>query len=341
MTLHWPQAFPGRHGTREASLALQSKLFRGDSKLEAAAISDPAHITQGARGEHVGKIQKALIQIDGAVIVADSSYGPGTASAVTAFKRKRGIVNSRGAIDDIVGKKTIAALDQEMLLQERGGGGESPVPKGGGNRRGFVGPVGQNVRHTLVYFSGVADEKGLGGIALPPGADELFTDMENLRTVNADKLVIGFGGSLANKQLGVNSAAVIIAAAHDRRGKLIIYGFSAGGINSLDLCRTLSTGPLTADIVVNLLVSVDVAGRGELIDRSVPSNVALNRNYFQTIPSLRGSRGGPAIGKTVINISKDGKFPFGVLPFNQHGGMQDLTRGEAGTDMRTALNSRS
>jgi hypothetical protein len=49
-------------------MALQSKLFRGDPKLEAAAKSNPAHILPGASGPHVGKIQTALTQLDGAVI---------------------------------------------------------------------------------------------------------------------------------------------------------------------------------------------------------------------------------------------------------------------------------
>src|SRR4051794_20228627 len=38
-------------GLHESALmTLQSKLFRGDSMLEAAAISDPAHIVPGANG---------------------------------------------------------------------------------------------------------------------------------------------------------------------------------------------------------------------------------------------------------------------------------------------------
>src|SRR6476661_5320362 len=106
-------------------MALQSKLFRGDTKLEAAAVSDPAHILPGARGPHVGKIQQALIQLDGADITIDSAYGPATAAAVGAFKQQRGILNFQGKIDNIVGKKTIAALDSEMLLQEKGDGGAS------------------------------------------------------------------------------------------------------------------------------------------------------------------------------------------------------------------------
>ena len=45
-------------------MGLQSKLFRGDPKLEAAAVSNPAHIVPGAIGDHVRKIQKALITCD-------------------------------------------------------------------------------------------------------------------------------------------------------------------------------------------------------------------------------------------------------------------------------------
>jgi hypothetical protein len=53
-------------------MALQSQLFAGDPKLEAAAVSDPAHILPGARGQHVGKLQFALVELDGATITQDS-----------------------------------------------------------------------------------------------------------------------------------------------------------------------------------------------------------------------------------------------------------------------------
>ena len=102
-------------------MALQSQLFRGDPELEAAAVSDPAHIAPGAQGPHVGKIQLALIQLDGAAITRDSIYGPATAAAVLAYKQKRNIVNTsyQTEADNIVGKMTIAALDKEMLAKEK------------------------------------------------------------------------------------------------------------------------------------------------------------------------------------------------------------------------------
>lgn len=101
-------------------MALQSELFRGDPKLEAAATSDPAHITPGASGAHVGKIQTALVLLDDATIADDETartfYGPTTASAVLDYKRKRNIVNRsyQTQADNIVGKMTMASLDAEM-----------------------------------------------------------------------------------------------------------------------------------------------------------------------------------------------------------------------------------
>lgn len=101
-------------------MPLQSKHFRGDAKLEAALISDPAHIKRGDHGDHVAKIQAALILLDGAQIATDGSYGPRTAAAVMAYKTKRSIINTayQATADDIVGRMTMARLDQEMLASE-------------------------------------------------------------------------------------------------------------------------------------------------------------------------------------------------------------------------------
>jgi peptidoglycan hydrolase-like protein with peptidoglycan-binding domain len=106
-------------------MTLQSKLFSADPKLEAAAKSDPAHILLGAVGDHVSKIQQALLLLDGAAI--DSSeleskrYGPSTANAVLSYKKKHSIINRsyQSQADNIVGKMTIAALDKEMFQKEQ------------------------------------------------------------------------------------------------------------------------------------------------------------------------------------------------------------------------------
>ncbi len=113
-------------------MTLQSPLFKGEPKLEAAAVSNPAHITPGAVGEHVSRIQHALRKLDGAVIEASEldagRYGPSTAKAVLAYKAKRRIINGsyQSQADDIVGIMTIAALDKEMVQFER----DRPITKG-------------------------------------------------------------------------------------------------------------------------------------------------------------------------------------------------------------------
>ena len=101
-------------------MPLLSELFKGEVALEDAASRDAAHILRGARGPHVVRIQKALNILDGAGLVEDGIYGPGTANAVLEYKRKRGIINRsyQDAADDIVGRMTMAKLDEEMLAHD-------------------------------------------------------------------------------------------------------------------------------------------------------------------------------------------------------------------------------
>jgi peptidoglycan hydrolase-like protein with peptidoglycan-binding domain len=116
-----PQHFGGSKSTKgEEIVPLQSPLFKGDPKLEACLVHDSAHVTQGAVGDHVAKIQTALkilddLNIDPAELSA-KRYGPSTAAAVLSFKKKRRIINFSYQTheDNIVGKMTIAALDKEM-----------------------------------------------------------------------------------------------------------------------------------------------------------------------------------------------------------------------------------
>lgn len=106
-------------------MSLISRNFRGDARLESCLVSDPAHVTPGTTGDHVAKIQTALILLDGARIdgrdMQAKSYGPSTAAAVLAYKQKRSIINRsyQTTADNIVGKMTIAVLDRDMLQFEQ------------------------------------------------------------------------------------------------------------------------------------------------------------------------------------------------------------------------------
>jgi hypothetical protein len=105
-------------------MPLHSMLFRGDPKLEACLIHDSAHVTQGTTGEHVAKIQFALGTLDNLSIaqrdLSTKTYGASTADAVLAYKTKRQIINRsyQTRPDNIVGKMTIAALDEQMFTHE-------------------------------------------------------------------------------------------------------------------------------------------------------------------------------------------------------------------------------
>jgi hypothetical protein len=101
-------------------MGLISRLFQGNKKLEACLVDDAAHVTPGAQGEHVGKIQFALFSLDTLKIerteLVSQTYGPSTAAAVLSYKTKRQIINRsyQTTPDNIVGKMTIASLDKEM-----------------------------------------------------------------------------------------------------------------------------------------------------------------------------------------------------------------------------------
>lgn len=106
-------------------MALQSKLFKDDSKLQTCLVSDADHVTLGARGDHVAKIQRALDVLGDEVIDGDEikskTYGPSTAAAVLSYKKARKIINVtyQTQADNIVGKMTIASLDREMQKVEK------------------------------------------------------------------------------------------------------------------------------------------------------------------------------------------------------------------------------
>lgn len=103
---------------------LMSEAFRNDPKLQKCLVQDSAHVTKGATGLHVRRIQQAVMILTGTTIpgseLCRSFYGPETAALVKVYKTARNIINYsyQSKADDIVGKMTIAALDAEMLAFE-------------------------------------------------------------------------------------------------------------------------------------------------------------------------------------------------------------------------------
>jgi len=106
-------------------MPLKSYLFADSARLNACLVHNQAHIKLGDSGDYVEDIQIALRHIDGLVIdeteLVSRRYGPSTAAAVLAYKKKRKIINRayQSAEDDIVGKMTIASLDAEMVARQK------------------------------------------------------------------------------------------------------------------------------------------------------------------------------------------------------------------------------
>jgi peptidoglycan hydrolase-like protein with peptidoglycan-binding domain len=105
-------------------LALRSRLFRASKQLQACLLYDYAHVTPGSRGDHVYRIQTALTWLDYDIDPKElkgSVYGPSTADAVLDYKTQRSIINRsyQTQADNIVGKMTIAAMDQELYDLDR------------------------------------------------------------------------------------------------------------------------------------------------------------------------------------------------------------------------------
>ena len=90
--------------------------FADNQDLQNCANDDSAHLLQGSSGDAVALVQDALMDLGENLAPggADGGYGPQTAAAVTHYKTVRDIRNAQGAIDPVVGKKTIAALDAEI-----------------------------------------------------------------------------------------------------------------------------------------------------------------------------------------------------------------------------------
>jgi hypothetical protein len=95
--------------------------FKGNEKLEACLHNDPDHLTIGSSGPHVLKVQRAVMLLETTTItnseLESQTYGKSTAAAGLKFKKKRRIINRgyQSTEDNIVGKMTIKALDDELV----------------------------------------------------------------------------------------------------------------------------------------------------------------------------------------------------------------------------------
>ncbi|OJU46921.1 MAG: hypothetical protein BGN99_19175 [Alphaproteobacteria bacterium 65-37] len=115
-------------------MPLRSELFSDSRELQACLVSDASHVVPGARGDHVARIQSALVRLR--VLEADDAraeaghYGPRTTEAVLTYKRAFKIINRsyQNSADNVVGRMTIASLDDAIFVLDGGGTGRRLAP---------------------------------------------------------------------------------------------------------------------------------------------------------------------------------------------------------------------
>jgi|GEM_PF-1196961 len=92
---------------------LASPRFSGDPELE-AAFDDERAVRRGQNGEHVRKIQQALIDLGFKLprFGADANFGSETSRAVKSFQRNSQLLGRDG--DGVVGPVTMENLDQRF-----------------------------------------------------------------------------------------------------------------------------------------------------------------------------------------------------------------------------------
>lgn len=232
-------------------MAFESE-FEFNQKLKDCARFDGDHIGKdfAPQGRHVHLIQKALnawartnaprLALDPqGVDFSNETFGDDTARLVREFKTRNGLLNFRGQIDEVVGKKTIAALDKE--LPSRGGVPVDPPEPA------------KDVVDIIVKFVGVPGLLGENQFeGEPVMRDEACNDYE--RKHPGRKLVrVGHTTASIDQEAApiVDRIAKFIKfkLTDSTAGKIFIMGSSSGGRVALDLAVRLTNDRLQLEYV--------------------------------------------------------------------------------------------
>jgi len=98
----------------------------------------------------------------------------------------------------------------------------------------------------------------------------------------------------------VNNAYDFLTKNHSKGDKIVVYGYSHGGVAAENLTEKLKAGGYD----VELLITVDAAYGpvSGLLDREISDNVNINVNEYQTTNSPIGSRGDTNSGSSSTQI---------------------------------------
>jgi hypothetical protein len=214
-------------------MPLQSE-FKKNSQLVACAERDPAHVGRyfNAKGEHVKLIKKALnVWLDrenlnpkpAKLDETTDVYDDKVAKLVYRYKSIKGILNYRGQIDDIVGIKTVDALDKELPIEL------DPID------------VESNFMDVVVKFQGAltdAPKPLTEDEVIPFGT--LFAYMVNKIVPKTRKLVrvghqtTGFGSATKSIRTGIMDKIHAELGDDFSFGHVFVFGSSSGGRNAIE-----------------------------------------------------------------------------------------------------------
>jgi hypothetical protein len=286
-------------------------------KLNDCATKDTAHFVRGSFGDHIGLVQDALIQLnqdafldpkDVPVFQAEAAgafYGPMTAKVVESYKnnhKPRPILQPwQKTADNVVGKQTIFFLDDDMAALE----GNPPSPD----------PKPKPPADTFIFFSGVQDGPSAGAPLDDTAIGHGFLMRPRMKTKaeerpNGKFLAIGGGLRRDQEEAGIGLALKFLL---DNRstppGKHIVYGFSAGGTNALNLALRIdefnkNRPKDAAKLRIDRLVTVDASTRNDsTVKKTTVVGGCVRRcaNFFQQEirPQLDG------VGGSFLTRGKD------------------------------------
>ena len=263
-------------------------------KLNDCATKDPAHFVRGSFGDHIGLVQDALIQLnqhafldakDAASFTAEAAgafYGPITAKVVESYKnnhKPKPILQPwQKTADNVVGRQTISFLDDDMAALE--GIPPAPEPKPATN--------------IFIFFSGVQDGPSAGAELDDTAVGHGFLMRPEMKTIAKNKngkfLAIGGGLRRDQEESGIARAFKFLRDNMSTPpGKHIVYGFSAGGTNSLNLALRIdefnkNKPKDAAKLRIDKLVTVDASTKNDSTVRKttiVGGCVRRCANFFQ------------------------------------------------------------
>jgi hypothetical protein len=171
----------------------------------------------------------------------------------------------------------------------------------------LAGSSGSNRIHTCIIFGGYGGlDAGEENIPYSSSGAAVFAEKARALGMN----VKDWAGSLQDNEV-INPAIAFVRETFNPKGKLVVYGYSAGGINALRFTKELErrlhsfskgvflteNGPLgpSDDVIVDLLITIDAyspsaSSADHRVGRNVRQFINIFQRHSQRVTGSRGAR---------------------------------------------------